>query len=133
MAQVMATGLSPCYSLRSSCASIHSSATAGCRRVEAAHTGKGIADAAVGLNQLLREVAIYLAAQSADVHVDHVGQTLERGVPDMLQDHGARHRPIYVAYQVFEQQKFLGPQIDGLTQPRDSSPHQIQFQITGAQ
>src|SRR5271156_2692260 len=104
----------PCYSLRSSCASIHSSATAGCRRGEGADAGKGIADAAVGLNQLLRKVAIYLAAQSADVHIDHVGQTLERGVPDMLENHGARHRTVYVAYQVLEQQKFLGPQLDGL-------------------
>jgi len=74
---------------------------------------KGIAYAAIRLNQLVRKVSIYLAAQSADVHVDYVGQTLERGVPHMLKDHGTGHGTVCVPYQVFEQQKFLGPQIDG--------------------
>jgi hypothetical protein len=97
------------------------------------HTGKGIADAAVGLNQLLRKVAIYLVTQGADIHLDYVGQTLEGGVPDMLKNHGAGHRAIYIAHQIFEQQEFFRAQIDAPAQPRGCSPHQIQFQITGAQ
>ena len=36
-------------------------------------TGEGVTDAAVGLNHLLREVAIDLAAQGADVDIDDVG------------------------------------------------------------
>jgi hypothetical protein len=46
-------------------------------RRQGRHADKGIAYAAIRLNQLLRKVTIYLAAQSADVHVDYVGQTLE--------------------------------------------------------
>jgi len=87
----------------------------------------------VGLNQLLRKVAIYLATQGVDRHIDYVGQALERGVPDVLQDHGAGHRTVYVAHQVFEQQEFFRAQIDGLAEPGGCSPDQIELQITGAQ
>jgi hypothetical protein len=38
------------------------------RRVAAS---EGVADATVGLNQLLRKVAIYLATQGADIHIDY--------------------------------------------------------------
>jgi len=39
--------------------------------------GEGIPDTTVRLYQFLRVIAIYLAAQSADVYVHHVGQTLK--------------------------------------------------------
>jgi hypothetical protein len=98
-----------------------------------APTGEGIADAPVGLNHLLREVAIDLAPQGTDVDINDVGQALERGVPYMLKNHGAGHWTIGVSNQVFEQQEFFRAQIDGFSQARGSSLYQIQLQISGAQ
>ena len=95
--------------------------------------GEGVADAAVGLNQLLLEVAIDLASQGADVDIDHVGQALKGGVPDMLKNHGSGNRTIDVPNQVLEQQKFFGAQIDGFPQTCGSPLNQIQLKISRAQ
>jgi len=77
-------------------------------RRQGASIGKGIPDAAVGLNKLLREVAINLASQGADIYIDYVGQALKRRVPHVLKDHGSRDRTVDVSYQIFKQQDSFG-------------------------
>jgi len=51
----------------------------------------------------------------------------------MLKNHGSGNRPIHVSNQVFEQQEFLGAQIDGFSQTCHPAPDQIQLKISRAQ
>jgi hypothetical protein len=51
----------------------------------------------------------------------------------VLEDHSSGDWPVGVPDQIFKQQKFFRPQIDGLSQARNSSPDQIQLKIAGAE
>jgi hypothetical protein len=58
------------------------------------------------------EASVYLAAQAADLHVDHIGLRIEIEIPYMLEQHGARHQPARIAHQVFQQTELAGLQAD---------------------
>src|ERR1017187_8272787 len=73
-----------------------------------------VADAAHGLDELLRKAVVDLAAKVADVNVHDVGQSVVIHVPDVLHDHGAAQRAALVPHHVFENAEFLGGQVNGL-------------------
>src|ERR1039457_1241721 len=72
-----------------------------------------VADAAHGLDELLRVAVVDLAAQVADVDVDDVGEAVVIHIPDVLDDHGAAEGAALVAHHVFEDAKFLRGEVDG--------------------
>src|SRR5664279_2848430 len=57
-----------------------------------------VADAAHGLDELLRVAVVDLAAQVADVDVDDVGKAVVIHIPDVLDDHGAAEGAALVAH-----------------------------------
>src|SRR5262245_18068516 len=61
-----------------------------------------VPDAAHGLDQLLREPVVDLAAEMADVNIDDVGETIVIHVPDVLDDHRAAERAAAIAHHLFE-------------------------------
>src|ERR1035438_8345450 len=74
---------------------------------------KQVAEAAHGLDELLRVAVVDLAAQVADVDVDDVGEAVVIHIPDVLDDHGAAEGAALVAHHVFEDAKFLRGEVDG--------------------
>ena len=53
-----------------------------------------------------------LRAQPRDMHVDDIGLRIEMIVPDVLEQHGARHHLAGMSHQIFEQAEFARLQID---------------------
>ena len=64
---------------------------------------EAIARASNSFDELDGERVVYLAAQAADAHVDHVGGTLKIVAPDVGFDHVACDEAIGVAHEVFEE------------------------------
>ena len=62
-----------------------------------------VSRAADGVDQRVLEALVDLGAQAADMHVDDIGLRVEMIVPDVLQQHGARHHLAGVLHQIFEQ------------------------------
>jgi hypothetical protein len=51
------------------------------------------------------EAAVDFRAKPRDMHVDHVGLGVEMIIPDMFEEHGARHDLAGMPHQVLEQAK----------------------------
>src|SRR5882757_10805143 len=88
-----------------------------------------IAGAAQGVNQRDRFTAIDLASQAADMSLHDRGIRFEMNIPDVFQQHGARHRLLGVFHQVFEQPKLARQQLDGGAAANDGAREQVNFKI----
>src|SRR4051812_25744225 len=75
--------------------------------------------AAHGMDELLPEAAVHLAAQAAHVRLDHAGLRIEMEVPHFLEQHGPGHHAARVAQQVLEQLELLRLELDAPPAPGD--------------
>src|SRR5437660_1467088 len=71
-----------------------------------------IPDTAHCVDQRIGLLAVDLAAQTPDIDVDDVRGRIEMQVPDVLQQHRARHDVPLVAQQIFEQLELARQQGD---------------------
>src|SRR3974390_241768 len=90
---------------------------------------ENITDTSNGVDQRTFSVFIDFLAQAVDLDFNHVGGRINVHVPYFVQDHGPRHHASRVPYQVFEQSKFLGRQLQELTAPARLATDQVQLQI----
>src|SRR5579862_216296 len=72
-----------------------------------------------GVDECAPVSAIDLAAQSADVRLDHTRMRIEVYLPDVLQQHAAGDHLLGMAHQVLEQPKLARQKIDRLAAARD--------------
>ena len=63
------------------------------------------------------------------MHVHNIADAIEMDVPDMLNDHRARDRPVRVTKQEFQQRVFLQFEIDNLAGAVHFMRGRIQFQV----
>ncbi len=82
-----------------------------------------------GVQQGPIEAPVDLGAQPGDVGLHDVGLGVEVEVPDLLQQHGARHDLSGVAHQVFEDLQLLRQQFDALAGARDVAAQQIDLEV----
>src|SRR5262249_37091878 len=85
------------------------------------------------VDQRIGLLAIHLAADAPHIDVDDVGVGIEVKVPDMLQQHRARHHPTLVANEIFEELELARQQLDLLATPANDARYQIHLEIAGAQ
>ena len=102
------------------------------RRVLARNT-EAKPDAANRMNQRIGLLIVYLASEAPDIDVDGVGRQIEMNIPYMLEKHGARHNPAFVADQIFEEPEFAGKELDFKPVPADPPRHEIDFEIADTQ
>src|SRR3546814_7865853 len=77
------------------------------------------------MEQRPAEAAVDLLPQTADMLVDDVGLRIEMIVPDMFEQHRARHHPPFVAREIGEDAKFARGEVDRLA----AAPHRLHEQI----
>src|SRR5581483_9064369 len=94
---------------------------------------EAIADAADGMDQRIGLLVVDLAAHPPDIDVDDVGRRIEVQIPDVLQQHRARHHTALVAHQIFQQLKLLRQQHQLLAAPARTARDQIDREITDPQ
>src|SRR5579875_3596591 len=92
-----------------------------------------IAGTAHGLDQLRLEPLVDLAAQSTDIGLDAVGARIEMEIPDMLEQHRARHHLPGMPHQIFEQPEFARLQVDDVPGPAHRAREQVEFEIGNLQ
>ena len=63
-----------------------------------------------GVDQWFVETLVDLRAQPGHVHVDHVGLGIEMIIPDVLEQHRARHHLVCILHEIFEKPEFTGLQ-----------------------
>lgn len=66
------------------------------------------------------------------MHVDHVGLRIEMIVPDVLEQHGARHHLAGVLHQVFEQAEFARLQRQLVLAAGDAMRQPVELEIADA-
>src|SRR5262245_54131908 len=88
-----------------------------------------IPDTAHCVDQRIGLLAVDLAAQSPDIDVDDVGGGIEMQVPDMLQQHRARHDVAFVAHQVLEQLKFARQKLEIAAIAACDARHQVELEV----
>src|SRR5271157_1509165 len=66
-----------------------------------------VSDAADRVDQRIGLLVVNLAAHAPDIDIDDVGRRIEMQIPDVLQEHRARHHAALVAHQVLEQLELL--------------------------
>ena len=88
-----------------------------------------IAGAANRMQDRLVETLLDLAAQPRDMDVDDVGLRIEMIVPDILEQHGARHHLAGMAHQIFEQAEFARLQRDLACCAADRMRQPVEFEI----
>jgi hypothetical protein len=92
---------------------------------------EGVPDSAGGLDEFVREVTIHLRTKCADIYVDYIGESLEAGVPYVLNDHGPRDRTICISHKILEKKELLWPKVNGLAEAGDPPANKIDFQVSG--
>src|SRR5215471_11232306 len=90
---------------------------------------EAISDAANRMDQRIGLLVVDLAAQTADIDVDDIGRRIEIEIPDVLQHHGPRHHPAFVAHEIFQQLKLLGEKLDVRAAPARGARDQVNRQI----
>src|SRR3954469_5326359 len=85
--------------------------------------------AADRLDELGIKPLVDLGTQPADMRLDDVGPRVEVEIPDILQQHRARHDPPGVAHQVLEQAELAGLKIDPTTGPAHLAPDQVHLKV----
>src|SRR3569833_2774708 len=88
-------------------------------------SAEDIADAAQGMDQFGIEAAIHLGAQPAEMGLHDVRARIKMQVPDIFQQHGARHHAACIAHQIFPQPEFLRLQIDRLAGALHCAAYQV--------
>src|SRR5690349_4743771 len=94
---------------------------------------EAISDAANSMNQRIGLLVVDLAPDPSDIHVDDIGRRVEVKVPDMLQQHGARHHAAFIAREIFQELKLPGKKVDILAAPAGGSRDQVNRKIADAQ
>src|SRR3546814_9643752 len=79
------------------------------------------------MDQRPAKAAVDLLPQTADMLVDDVGLRIEMIVPDMFEQHRARHHPPFVAREIGEDAKFARGEVDRLAAAR-SEEHTSELQ-----
>src|SRR3546814_17022315 len=73
------------------------------------------------MDQRPAKAAVDLLPQTADMLVDDVGLRIEMIVPDMFEQHRARHHPPFVAREIGEDAKFARVEVERLA----AAPHRL--------
>src|SRR5579883_1661012 len=94
---------------------------------------EAIPDTADRVDQRIGLLVVDLATHAPDIDVDDVGRGIEMQVPDMLQQHRARHHAAFISHQIFEQLKFLRQQHQLLAAPARGTRDQVDREIADAQ
>ena len=63
---------------------------------------ENVANTANRMNQRSGRVMIYLATETINVNIDHIGCGVNSHFPDMIQNHGSGHNPPLIAAKVFQ-------------------------------
>src|SRR5271154_6768529 len=79
-----------------------------------ARSTEAISDAANRVDQGIGLSVVDLAADPSDIDVDDVCRWIEMQVPDVLQQHRARHDAALVARQIFQKLEFARQKLDVL-------------------
>jgi hypothetical protein len=58
------------------------------------------------VNEFAFKILIDFLPQVVDVNIHHIRHGVEGKIPDMLDNHGARHTPSRITHEIFEQGKF---------------------------
>src|SRR5579859_4658761 len=90
---------------------------------------KAISRAAHRVDQLRPAVPGDLPAQPADMAFDDIGMRVEMQVPDIFQEHGARHDLAGMPHQIFEQPKLARLQLDLAVAAADGAGQQVDLEI----
>src|ERR1051326_8311690 len=88
-----------------------------------------IANAANGVDERISLLIVDLAAKPPNVDVDDVGRRIEVQIPDVLQQHGARHDLAFTAHQVLEKLELSRQQFDIAVPPPGGARHQIELEV----
>src|SRR3981189_3361726 len=89
--------------------------------------------AAHRMDQRIGLQAVDLATDASDIDIDDVCRGIEMKIPDVLQQHGARHDAAFVAREIFQKLKFPGQQRDGLAAAAGGARHQVYREIADMQ
>src|SRR5438132_3995173 len=81
------------------------------------------------MQQRAFEPVLELAPKPADMDVDDVGRGVEVIVPHLLEKHGARDYPPFVAGEIFEEQIFARLQFDLLAAALHRPRQQVDFEV----
>src|SRR5258707_12543919 len=84
-----------------------------------------VSDAAHGVNERNEMAAVDLAAQAADMRLDHRGARFEVHIPHILEQHGTSHGLPEVLEQILEQLKLPRQKLDGDVGAADCSGQQV--------
>ena len=78
------------------------------------------------------EALVDLGAQARDVDVDDVGLRVEMIIPDVLEQHGARHHLAGVLHQIFEQAELARLQRQLVLAAGDAMRQAVELEIPDA-
>src|SRR3569833_1839360 len=92
-------------------------------------SAEDIADAAQGMDQFGIEAAIHLGAQPAEMGLHDVGAGIEMQVPDIFQQHGARHHAACIADQKNQLAEFLRLQNERQAGAQHRAAEQVHLQV----
>src|SRR6516164_4523664 len=70
---------------------------------------------------------------ASDIEVNDIRRWIEMKIPDVLQQHLSRHDAVFVAHQIFQKLKFLGPKENLLAAPAGRLRGQVDCEIADAQ
>ena len=90
---------------------------------------ENVANTANRMNQRSGRVVIYLAAETINVNVDHIGCGVNPHFPDMVQNHGSGHNPPFIAAKIFQQRKLLRGQLQQVLAPPRLTTYQVKLQV----
>src|SRR5258708_8123410 len=88
-----------------------------------------ITHASQGSNKRLLAVSINFSTQPVDVNVHYIGIGLNAHAPHLVQDHGAGHDATRVAAEIFQQNKLLRSELQGLSGSRCLPSQKIEFKV----
>src|SRR5579863_429151 len=90
-------------------------------------------DAANGVNERIGLLAVDLAANAPDININDVCRRIEMQIPDLLQQHSARHDMALISDQIFKDLEFSRQQLDASAATVCRPCHEVQFQVSDAQ
>src|SRR5512146_1016535 len=88
-----------------------------------------VADTAHGMDQLAVERIVYLGAQPAHVHLDHIGVAVEVDIPDFLRDQRPREDLARASQQQREKLEFLWREIEGFSGACHAVPDGVELEV----
>src|SRR5690606_32432509 len=88
-----------------------------------------VARTAHRMKKRLLEALLDLAAQPGNVDIDDIGLGIKVIVPDILEQHGARHHLPGMTHQIFEQTELARLEGDFLPVPCNAVGEAVEFEI----